>query len=49
VKVQQALLTFPNKVASRATYEDAETLARYEGLIPRTVAHNDFIEGATEG
>lgn len=46
VPLRQALLTIPNKIASRATYEDAEILARYEGLVPRSNAHNDFIKGA---
>jgi hypothetical protein len=44
--LQQALLTIPKKTAARATYEDAEILARYEGLVPRTVAHTGFIEDA---
>jgi len=44
--LRQALLTIPEKTASRATYEDAEILARYRGLVPRTVAHTDFLAGA---
>jgi hypothetical protein len=49
VSLRQALLTIPNKIASRATYEDAEVLARYEGLVPKTVAHTDFITRAMSG
>jgi hypothetical protein len=44
VELRKALLRMPNIIASRATYEDAETLAAYEGLIPRTIAHNGFIQ-----
>jgi hypothetical protein len=46
--LQQALLTIPQKTASRATFEDATTLAKYRGLVPDTVEHNDFISGAME-
>ena len=44
--LRQTLLTVPNKIAARATYEDAEVIARYEGLVPRTVAHTDFLARA---
>jgi hypothetical protein len=47
VSLRQALLTIPNKIAARATYKDAEILARYEGLVPRSNAYNDFIAGVT--
>jgi hypothetical protein len=46
VPLRQALLTIPNKIAARATFEDAEVLARYEGLVPRSNAYNDFIASA---
>jgi hypothetical protein len=42
-KLAQTLLTISKKSASRATYEDAEMLARYRGLVPRTVEHTEFI------
>jgi len=44
--LRQALLTIPEKIASRATYEDAEILARYAGLVPRSNGHRDFITAA---
>jgi hypothetical protein len=47
-RLQQALLTIPNKSASGATYEDAATLANYERLEPRTNKHGDFIQEAME-
>jgi hypothetical protein len=45
-KVKQALLTIPERTALRTTYEDAEILTKDEGLIPRTIAYNGFIEEA---
>jgi hypothetical protein len=45
-KEQQALLTIPDKTASRATYEDAFILANYENIEPRTNEHKGFIEDA---
>ncbi|MBR1214616.1 hypothetical protein [Bradyrhizobium sp. JYMT SZCCT0180] len=30
--------------ASRCTYEDAEALARYEGLVPGTVGYSAFVD-----
>jgi hypothetical protein len=47
--LQQALLTIPKKTASRTTYEDAEVLAKYKGLIPHTVEHSDFVFEAMRG
>jgi hypothetical protein len=44
--LQQALLTIPHKTASRATYEDAATLANYRGEVPRTIGHGDFMSDA---
>ena len=35
-----------HKEASGATVEDAETLAKYERLIPLTNAFNDFVQAA---
>jgi hypothetical protein len=45
-KLRQAALSIKEKVASRATFEDAETLAGLAGLIPRTNEYNDFIQSA---
>jgi hypothetical protein len=45
--LQQAAMTIPHKVLSRATYEDAEMLAKYAELVPRIVASNDFIARVT--
>jgi len=39
----------PDWTPSRTTYENAETLAKAEGLIPRTVAFNGFVEEAMKG
>jgi hypothetical protein len=48
VTLQQHLLTIPTKTASGATYEDAARLAQYEGIVPRTMKHGDFIDEAME-
>lgn len=45
-KLRQAALLIDKKVPSGTTGEDAETLAQYKGLLPRTVAFNDFVQGA---
>ena len=45
-KLRQAVLLIEDKVASGTTGEDAETLASYARLTPRTVAHNDFVSSA---
>ncbi|TQF41153.1 hypothetical protein UNPF46_08515 [Bradyrhizobium sp. UNPF46] len=49
LKLQQALLTIPTKIASRTTSDDAETLAKYKGFTPHTVEHSDFIHEAMRG
>jgi hypothetical protein len=48
-RLKQALLSISDMIPSRTTHEDAETLAKSEGLIPRTVAYNGFIEEAMTG
>lgn len=48
-RLQHALLTIPEKTALGATHEDAETLAKYRGLAPRTVEHSDFMHQAMQG
>lgn len=45
-KLRQAALLIDDKVPRGTTGEDAETLAQYKGLLPRTVAFNDFVQGA---
>jgi hypothetical protein len=47
--LRQSLLTIPKKTASRTTSEDAEVLAKYEGFVPHTIEHSDFIHGAMRG
>lgn len=47
-KLQQALLTVAQKIGTRATYEDAEVLAKYAGLVPRTEGFGSFIKTAME-
>jgi hypothetical protein len=32
------------KEASQCTYEDAQVLAKYEGLMPNTNKHSTFVE-----
>lgn len=48
IKLRQALLTIPRKIAYRATFEDAQLLANYAGKEPHTMGHGDFIEEAME-
>jgi hypothetical protein len=45
-KLRQSALLMPDKVASGTTFEDAETLALYSGLVPQTVEYNDFVAAA---
>lgn len=45
-RLQQALLTIGDKHGSRCTWEDALTLARYDGHVPGTVAHTEFVHRA---
>lgn len=40
------LLTIPEKIASQANADDAEVLARYEGMVPRTMGHEDYMKEA---
>lgn len=42
--LRQAVLLIPNKHGSGCTFEDAQTLAAYEGLAPHHNNYNDFIE-----
>jgi hypothetical protein len=45
-KLRQAVLTIKDKSAHNTTADDAETLAQYNGLIPGTTAHTDFVQRA---
>lgn len=45
-KMQQMVLLMPEKIGRKCTYEDAETLARYSGLIPDTNAFSEFVARA---
>jgi hypothetical protein len=45
-KLRAAALLIKDKVPSGTTFEDAETLARYAHLQPRTNEYNDFVQGA---
>jgi hypothetical protein len=45
-KLRQATLLIEEKVPGGTTGEDAETLAQYARLVPRTIAHTDFIQAA---
>lgn len=45
-QLAQALLTIPDKHGHGCTFEDAQTLARYAGLLPGTTGHTDFVERA---
>ena len=44
--MRQNMLLVPEKVASGAIADDAEELAKYQGLLKRTNAFNDFVEKA---
>lgn len=50
VALRQALLTIPDKRASRALFDDAELLAKYEGLRPEKdrddSPYNEFVRAA---
>jgi hypothetical protein len=37
------------KEGHQCTYEDAEVLAQYEGLTPKTVGYGEFVEAAMKG
>lgn len=45
-KLRQSVLLIKDKVASGATYEDAETLALYERHVRGTNAFNEYVAGA---
>jgi hypothetical protein len=45
-KLRQSVLLIPQKIPSGTTYEDAETLAKYDRLSPGTVGFNDFVSSA---
>jgi hypothetical protein len=49
LRLQQALLTVPDKIASRTTSEDAEILAKYRGFVRHTIEHSDFVHEAMCG
>ena len=44
--MRQNMLLVPEKVASGAIADDSEELAKYQGLLKRTNAFNDFVEKA---
>jgi len=43
-KMRQLCMMMEDKTGDRCAYEDAEALARYEGLSPQTVGWNDFMK-----
>ena len=45
-QLRQSVLLIKNKVASGATADDADTLARYAMLVPNTIAYGDFVTAA---
>lgn len=45
-KLRQSVLSITDKTASAALYDDAETLAKYAHLEPRTNEYNDFVREA---
>jgi hypothetical protein len=45
-RLRQAVLLIEDKVAAGATADDAETLAQYAGLLPRTNGFSSFVEDA---
>lgn len=47
--LRQALLLIPSRTGSRTTFEDAEVLAKYAGLIPNTNEHTTFIQECMDG
>lgn len=42
--LRQTVLLIKDKVGDECTFEDAETLAAYRGLVPGTNAHTEFVE-----
>jgi hypothetical protein len=45
-KLKQAFHSLSDRLPSRTTYEDTETPAKAQGLIPRTVTFNGLVEEA---
>ena len=45
-KIRQNLLLMPTRFARRCTFDDAQTLAGYAGILRGTVAESDFIAAA---
>ena len=45
-KLRQSVLLMNDKMPSGATYDDAQTLARYARLLPGTNEYNDFVHAA---
>jgi hypothetical protein len=48
-KLRQNVLLIKDKGVNGATYEDAQMLANYKGLVSHTVGHGDFIQDAIGG
>lgn len=46
--VRDNLLLIDQKIVSHSNHEDAQTLASYAGLLPNTVAYNDFVQRSIE-
>ena len=44
-KLRQAVLLISDKIGSGTTFDDAETLAQYAGLVRGRNNYNDFVEG----
>lgn len=49
LQLRQEILLVKDKYPSGVLYEDAEIIARYEGLTPDTNGFNDFVEKAIAG
>lgn len=47
-KLRQAALLIPDKDGRQCTFEDAEVLAQYAGLVPDTTGHSEFVQRAME-
>lgn len=47
-RLRQVALTVGDKWGAGCTFEDAQCLAGYSGLVPNTTAHTDFVQRAME-
>jgi hypothetical protein len=47
-RLRKPVLLIPDNVARGATYEDAEVLTKYAGLVPSTTGYKDFVARAME-